>query len=275
MPVTPTRSLKFLSEVDGVLTGEGVGDEQDFMRFRRVPDLGHFSHQRLVDMGASRRVEQHDVIALQPRHRLGAPRDLDRALPRDDRQRVDADLSAEHRELLLRGRAFDVEGRHQHLELGAFGEALGDLGGGGGLAGALQADHHDRDRRRGVEIDRLRLAAERLDQRVMHDFHDHLAGRDGFQHRRADRLGARLVDERAHDLERDIRLQQRAAHLAHRGVDVLLGERAAAGQLVEYAGELFGKALEHRGLLNCPTPIAPGGATRCRAATACLRGRDG
>ena len=63
--------------------------------------------------------------------------------------------------------------------------------------------------------------------------------------RRADRLGASPVDERAHNLERDVRLEQRAAHLAHRGVDVLLGEGAAAGEFIQYAGELFGQALEH------------------------------
>ena len=58
-------------------------------------------------------------------------------------------------------------------------------------------------------------------------------------------LGAGAVDERAHDFERDVGLEQGAPHLAHRGVDVLLGEGAAAGQLIQYAGELFRQALEH------------------------------
>ena len=166
----------------------------------------------------------------------------------DDRQRVDADLLAKHRELFLRRGALDVERGHQHATSVALGQALGDLGRGRRLAGALQADQHDRDGRRGVEVDRLRLAAERLDQRVVDDLDHHLAGPDRLDDRGADRLGAGAVDERAHDLERDVGLEQRAAHLAHRSVDVLLGERAAAGQLVQYAGELFGQALEH-GLL--------------------------
>ena len=201
-------------------------------------------------MGAARGVEQHDVVALQPRGRLGAPGDGDRVLARNDRQRVDADLLAEHRELLLRRRTLHVERGHQHLAPVALGEALGDLGGGRRLARALQADQHDRDRRRGVEVDRLGFAAERLDQRVVDDLDHHLAGLDRLDDRRADRLGAGAVDERAHDLERDVRLEQRAAHLAHRGVDVLLGEGAAAGQFIQYAGELFGKALEHGLLLS-------------------------
>ena len=87
--------------------------------------------------------------------------------------------------------------------------------------------------------------AKRLDQRIVDDLDDHLAGLDRLDDGGADRLGAGAVDERAHDLERDVGLEQRAAHFAHRGVDVLLGEGAAAGQFIQYAGELFGKALEH------------------------------
>ena len=127
----------------------------------------------------------------------------------------------------------------------------------------------------------------------MDDLDHHLAGPDRLDDGGANRLGARAIDERAHDLERDVRLEQRAPDLAHRGVDVLLREGASAGQFIEYAGELFGQALEHearsfgaaeggtddniappyrlpiRPLFSVvrvlkPTPIAPGGATRCR-----------
>ena len=169
----------------------------------------------------------------------------DRVLAEDDRQRVDADLPAQHRELLLRRRALHVERGHQHLAPVALGEALGDLGRGRRLARALQADQHDGDRGRGVEIDRLAFAAERLDERVMDDLDHHLAGPDRLDDGGADRLGARAIDERAHDLERDVRLDERAPDLAHRGVDVLLREGAAAGEFIQYAGELFGQALEH------------------------------
>ncbi len=124
-------------------------------------------------------------------------------------------------------------------------EPLGDLGGGRGLARALQADHHDRDRRGRVEVDRLASPPSVSTSESWTILTTIWPGVTDLTHRRADRLGARAVDEGAHHLERDIRLEQGAAHLAHRRVDVLLGEGAAAGQLIEYAGELFGKALEH------------------------------
>ena len=71
----------------------------------------------------------------------------------------------------------------------------------------------------------------RLDQNVIDDLDDHLAGLDRFHHFRADRAGAGLVDEGAHDVERHVGFEQRAAHFAHRDGDVLLarGRRAASG----------------------------------------------
>ena len=97
-----------------------------------------------------------------------------------DRQRLDADLLAENGELLLRGRAAHVERGHQHALALLLEQALGDLGGGGGLARALQADHQDRHRRRRVEIEAgldAFAGGERLDQLVMDELHHHLAGR--------------------------------------------------------------------------------------------------
>ena len=55
----------------------------------------------------------------------------------------------------------------------------------------------------------------------------------------ADRLGAHLVGEGAHDVERDVGLEQRAAHLAQRRRDIRLRQRAAAGQAVQNRAKAF------------------------------------
>ncbi len=120
-----------------------------------------------------------------------------------------------------------------------------DLGGGGGLARALQADHHDRDRGRGVEVDRVGGGAERLDQLVVDDLDDHLTGGDRLHHLDADRALAQPVHEFAHHVEGDVGLEQGPADLARSGVDVGSGQRAAARQPVENAGQLVGQAFEH------------------------------
>ena len=212
---------------------------------RGVADFRHFLHQRFVNMGAPGGVEDHDIVALQARGAFGAFGDGDRIFAENDRQGRDADLLAQHRELFLRRGPLHVERRHQHLVLVPLRQAFGDLGRCRRLARALQADQHDRHGSRGVQIDRLRFRAQRLDQRIVDDLDHHLAGLDRLDDRSADRLGARPVDERAHDLERDVRLEQRATHFAHGGVDVFLGEGAAAGEFIQNAGELFGQALEH------------------------------
>ena len=109
----------------------------------------------------------------------------------------------------------------------------------------------------------------------MDDLDDHLAGRHGFDDRRTDSLLRHPGDEIADNIERDIGLEQRAAHFAHGFADVGLGERAAPAELVEYAGKAFLKGLEHRFPLSrdVPTQNAPEGAQRCRALTSDLSGR--
>ena len=86
---------------------------------------------------------------------------------------------------------------------------------------------------------RLAVGAQRRDQLVVHDLDDHLAGRDRLHHLDADRLLLDLVGEGARHVERDVGFEQRAAHFAHRRIDVGFGERAAAGEAVENAAKLF------------------------------------
>ena len=129
----------------------------------------------------------------------------------------------------------------------------------------------------GVEIDRVRLGAQRLDQHVIDDLDDHLAGRHGFHDIGADGARAHLVDEGAHHVERDIGFEQGAADLAQRDVDVRLRERAAPRQRIENGGELFRKPFEHASfpVPGHPAPIAQRasrpGAKRCRTFTARLK----
>ena len=58
-------------------------------------------------------------------------------------------------------------------------------------------------------------------------------------------LGLHLVGEGAHHVERDVGFEQRAAHLAQRGVDVGLRQRAAPGEPVENAAKPFRQRVEH------------------------------
>ena len=129
------------------------------MRLGDVTDLFGLAHQLVIDVQPARGVEQDHVVAAQPARLHRARGDLLRRLALDDGQRVDARLLAQHLELLLCRRAPRVERGHQHLALVALVKALGELRGCRRLAGALQADHHDRHRRRRIQVDRLGLGA--------------------------------------------------------------------------------------------------------------------
>ena len=273
MPVRSSRSLKVLCQIDRVLAGQRVGDEQHFVRCGGAADFRRLVHQRLVEREPAGGIEHDHVIAAKPRRLRRACGDLHRALSGDDRQRVDADLEAEHGELLHGSRPAGVERGHQHLALLQFGEALGDLGGGRGFAGALQSHHHDEDRRRRVEVDRLRVRSQRLDQLVVHDLHDHLAGRHRLDHLDADRALFHLLGEAARHIERHVGFQERAPDLAQRRVNVRFRQRAAPRQAVEDSVQAFRKTVEHRQLSSVTTK-SPEGASRCRAVASGLRDRS-
>src|SRR5690606_6420912 len=49
-------------------------------------------------------------------------------------------------------------------------------------------------------------------------------------------------------------LEQSAAHLAHRGIDIGFRQRTAPRQLVEYASEPFRQIVEHSGVVSRCAP---------------------
>ena len=238
--------VKRLREIDSILTGQAVGDEQHFVRVRSLFDVGHFLHQRFVDGETTGGIENEDIIAAEASGHLGAFGDGDRHLALDDRQGVDLVLLTQNRKLPLCCRAAHVERSHQDLFLVAGLKAAGNLGRSRGLARSLKANHHDRDRRRRGKIDLLRVRAEHGDEFIMHDLDDHLAGLDGFQHFRADRLGAHAVRERTHHIERHIGLDQGTADFAHRLGHVIVGQRAAFRQALKYGAKAIGQTIKHR-----------------------------
>ena len=68
-----------------------------------------------------------------------------------------------------------------------------------------------------------------------------------------DRLLADPLGEGADHVERDVRLEQRAAHLAHRGVDVGFRQRTASGQSIEDSAKRF-YILSNNAVFLLPSP---------------------
>ena len=84
-----------------------------------------------------------------------------------------------------------------------------------------------------------------VDQLVVDDLDDLLAGRQALEDLVADGLLADARDEVLDDLEVDVRLEQREADLAHGGIDVGLADPAAAGQVAERLAQPLAEGVEH------------------------------
>jgi hypothetical protein len=106
--------LERLRDIDGLLAGHRVEDEEHVHRLRRVADADELLHQLLVDVQPAGGVDDDDVLA-------GLARGVEAALRRLDGilrvRAVDGDLqlAAERLELVDRGRALQVGGDERRL----------------------------------------------------------------------------------------------------------------------------------------------------------------
>src|SRR5262245_43926872 len=96
-----------------------------------------------------------------------------------------------------------------------------------------------------VWIERARIAAQHLDQLVVHDLDERLAGIEAARDFLAERAIAHALDERFRDWQRDVGLEQRHANRAHGVAYVLFGDTAAAGHALDRLGEASRQLIEH------------------------------
>ena len=234
-PSKAIRSKNDLRDVDRLLAGHRVEDEEDVRRLRGVAHAHELVHQLLVDVQPAGGVEDDDVLAPALRRLQAVLHDLDRIL-RVAAVDGDLDLAAELLELVDRGGALEVGGDERRL-LPLLAQQQRELGGGGRLARALEAGEQDH-RRRAAERETGVAGAHERSQLLVHDLHDLLARRQALQDVLPGRALAHLRDEVLHDLEVDVGLEQREADLAHRLRDRVLVEAALAAQVAEGVLEL-------------------------------------
>ena len=134
-------------------------------------------------------------------------------------------------ELFASGGAINVGG-DDHGAMAVFGEPFAHFSGGGGFAGALQADDEPDGRRARAEL-RVRFAAEEVGELVAHDFYNLLIGRELQQHFLAESFFADVGDEFVGDTEIHVAIEKRLANFGEAGVEVLVGELALAAQFLK------------------------------------------
>jgi hypothetical protein len=107
-----------------------------------------------------------------------------------------------------------------------------------------RADHRDHGRV-AAEVEDPVAASEQLDELVVDDLHDLLAGVEALEDVLADRLLADGRDELLDDLEVDVGLEQREPDLAHGGIDVGLADPTPAGEVPEGLAQALAEGVEH------------------------------
>ena len=176
--MTATRSLKHLAILTASWPVRASATSKVSCGLASALTCGDFGHQRFIDMLAAGGIEDDHVVAADPGRRHGALGDVERALAGDDRQawRRPPARPAHCNCSMAAGRLTSSDAISTRF-FSLFCSSRASLADGGGLARALQADHQDRRGRR-AERERGIFLAQGLDQRVMDDLDDLLAGRD-------------------------------------------------------------------------------------------------
>ena len=130
--------------------------------------------------------------------------------------------------------------------MAALFEPLGELAGGGGFTGALQAGHEDDGGRLGGELEAGGVLAEEFDELVADDLDDLLGGREGGS-TSVPRALARMCSMSSLTTLRLTSASSRATRISlSASCDVLFVEGALAAEVFEGPMQLFCKVLKHR-----------------------------
>ena len=161
------------SRRNGILTGHGVDDQEDFMRMNIFFNVNQFIHQGFVDMKAPGRIDDDDVAQMAGRIGNGVLGDGDRVLAAFFGVNGHIQFLTEDLQLGDSRRAIDVGCYHERalaLRLQLFGE----LGCRRRLTSPLETDQHDDGRRFRCNGNAALGPAEEFRQFIADDFDDRL-----------------------------------------------------------------------------------------------------
>jgi len=236
-------AVEVFGDGDGLLAGGGVADEKDFLRIEEVFEALEFLEEGLVDFLAAGGVEDLDVATGFVAPGEGLPGDFeDGFFVPGGGENVDVDLAGEGGELLDGRGAHEVAG--DEVGSAALGfEPACEFGGGGGFAGAVEAN--DEDAGGFGEIELGGSAAEEGDEFVLKDFDDLLAGRDAAQDVFAEGFFFYPGDEVFGDLVVDVGVEQGQPDFAEGIGDVLFADASLTAKVLEYVLKFIRKPAEH------------------------------
>ena len=241
----PDRIVESLRDADGFLSRHAVRHEQDLVGADRFLQPGELIHQLGVGLQPPRRVQQHMGAAFATGRIHGPGRDRHHVLFTRLVHHRDVDRRPEGRQLVSCRRAIRIAG-HEQRPSTVPRQSQRQLSGRRRLPGALQTHEHD-DGRRNRRFTEFRgsLATQHIDQLVVHDLHDLLAGLDRLQDVLSHSALFDTLQEVPGNVEIHVRLEQRPTNFTqalpeHRG-----RQNPSAAEPAEYAVEALAQLLEH------------------------------
>ena len=217
-----------LHDVHHVLAGHGVHHHEDLVGLHGLLDGLGLGHHVVVHVQAAGRVDD-DHVAQVVDGVLDALPGNGHGILAVAAVHAHADLVAQGLQLVGGGGAVHVAGDEQR-GMALLLQAVGQLGRGRGLAGALQAHEHDDVGNAAAQHEPRIGAAQKLGQLVQHDLHDVLGRRERIEHLRCQTALLRLCDEVLHHLEIDIRLQKSKTDLTHCLIDIFFSKPTLRAQ---------------------------------------------
>ena len=238
-----------LRRLHGILTDHRVDDEQDLIRLHGIADIAGLPHQFLINTETACGIDDDRVIQLLPGERHGIAGHLHRVSGGQARRgngltagglhalfrRIHryAGTLADHLQLRHRVRTLQI-GRDKQRGMAGILQPIAQLAGERRLTGALKACEHDDRRRILREVQRtIHAGAEHVSELFVDDLHDLLRRIQRLRNLSAERTLADTAGKGTHHVERHIGVEQRAANLTDRTVDIGLGKLAFALQMLE------------------------------------------
>ena len=194
------------------------------MDFHRFLDILQFLHHIFIDLKASCRIEDDQVLFVLSRVFNGSLGDIGGLVPVSHREDFHALFLTVHLQLFDSRGPVDVK-RDQQRFLALLLEFPGKLRCGRRLTCALKAGHHhDRHLFTGLQGKFRGLASHQVRHLFVDDLDDHLRGVEAVHDFLTDRPLLHGIYELFDHFEVDVRFEERHLDFTHRGLDVALGK---------------------------------------------------
>ncbi len=235
--------VEFSGGADSVLADHRVGDEEQLRRIQFALQLGKLFHQFVVNVQTAGGVHEDYIARGHFCFAESAADNFERLVGAGAGPQGGMGGFRDLGELFAGGGAINVSG-YDERAMAVLGEPFSHFAGGGGFAGALQADDQP-DGRWLRAVLRLGFTAEQFAEFVADDLYDLLLRGELEEDFGAEGFLADVGDEFVGYADVDVAIEKGFADFGEASVEVFFGELALAAEILEGALEFVCECFKH------------------------------